>query len=356
MNPNIEISNMKKHFFPNILEEREENKKYKNKMVNQNFYSVNELTISNRIKKKPYYYKYYLIIEEYENVNIYQINRKMIEKQNSRFDKRYLVYKYTNKQMLDFNDFLQSFTIPKQFILCVFQSFSYILKALIHLNEYNICFFNLSPENVAFPNVCREKPLLQNFQLSLNTDGKILNEEYITNIIKKDGLQFTHKPIEVHLLFYLIQNNISTISYSFIEEICEIFIKNMSVLKLFSEKFTENHKKACIESLRKYINKPRSFIITDILTYTDKWDIYSLSVIYLFIVGNIIRCFSLTQTFLNKLTTVLFKNIHPDPKKRESLKNTEEETNQLLNNETNWEFVNELKTNKMEECIRVLFE
>ena len=355
MNHNIEISNMKKHFFSTIFEEKE-SKKYKNKMVNQNFYSVNELNISNKIKQIPCYYKYYLIIEEYENINIRQLNDKMIEKLNTKVDEKYLLYKYNNKQVIDFNDFLLDFTSPKLFILHIIQSFSYILKGMIELNEHNICFFNLSPENIKFPNDCREKPLLQNFQLSLNTDGKILNEEYITNIIKKGGLDFTHKPLEVHLLFYIIQNNMSTISYSFIEEICEVFMKNMSVLKLFSEKFTDNYKKACVESLKKYINKPRPFIITDILTHNDKWDIYSLSVIYLYIIGNIVRIFSLNQTFLNKITNELLKNIHPEPLRRENMKELELQFQILFNNESGWSFVNDLKYNKMDACIRILFE
>jgi hypothetical protein len=352
---NIEISNVKKHFFPTIFEEKEP-KKYKNKMVNTNFYAVNELTISNQIKQIPNYYKYFLIIEEHENINIRRLNDKTIEKLNTKVDEKYLLYKYSNKHVIDFNDFLLSFTNPKLFILHIFQSFSYVLKGLIQLNTHNICFFNLSPENIKFIHCCREKPLLQHFQLSLNTDGKTLNEEYITNILKKDGLDFTHKPLEVHLLFYLVQNNMSTISYSFIEEICEIFITNMCLFKLFSAKFRENYKKSCIESLKKYINKPRQFIVADILTHNDKWDIYSLSIIYLHIIGTIIRIFSLTKTFLNKLTTELLKNIHPEPSKRESLKNMEVIVYTLFNSECNWSFVNDLKYNKIEECIRCLFE
>jgi hypothetical protein len=352
---NIEISNIQKHFFPTIFEEKEP-KKYKNKMVNTNFYAMNELTISNKIKRIPHYYKYFLIIEEYENINIHRLSNKIIEKLNTKVDEKYLVYKYSNVPVIGFNDFLLSFTTPKPFILHIFQSFSYTLKGLIQLNTHNICFFNLSPKNIKFISFCREKPLLQNFQLSLNTDGKILNEEYITNILKEEGLQFTHKPLEVHLLFYLVQNNMSTISYSFIEEICEIFITNMCVLKLLSEQFRENYKKSCIESLKKYINKPRQFIVADILTHNDKWDIYSLSIIYLHIIGTIIRIFSLTKTFLNKLTIELLKNIHPEPSKRESLKNMEEIVNTLFNSECNWSFVNDLKYNKMEDCIRCLFE
>ena len=60
-------------------------------------------------------------------------------------------------------------------------------------------------------------------------------------------------------------------------------------------------------------------IIADILKYTEKWDIYSLSVLYLHIFGNISRFFSLKSTFMNKMTIELSKNIHPEPSKRNNL-------------------------------------
>ena len=46
-----------------------------------------------------------------------------------------------------------------------------------------MCFFQFSSENIVFMEDCREKPVLHNFQLSLQVSK--LNEEYITNIIKK---------------------------------------------------------------------------------------------------------------------------------------------------------------------------
>jgi hypothetical protein len=92
------------------------------------------------------------------------------------------------------------------------------------------------------------------------------------------------------------------------------------------------------------------------LKNVNKWDVYSLSVIYLYIIGNIVRIFSLTQTFLNKITNELLKNIHPEPLKRENMKDLELQIQVLFNNESSWAFVTDLKYNKMDECIRILFE
>ena len=76
----------------------------------------------------------------------------------------------------------------------------------------------------------REKPILCNFSSSLQISK--LDPSYITNIINITD-NYTLKPLEFHVLFYLVKNDISTISITFIEEICEIFLKNLSILNLF---------------------------------------------------------------------------------------------------------------------------
>ena len=350
MNTNIEISNINKHFFSNKERNNEEdNKKYITKLTNHCFNSINEANISDIIKKIPYYSNNYLIVEDYDFVNISQLNDKYIEKLNLSDNKKYLIFKYKNDKLVDFNDFLTNLTEPKFFILNIIESFSYLLNSLIKLNNENICFFNLTPQNIVFNFNCGEKPQIQNFNSSLQVLK--LNDKYITDIIKNLN-DYTHKPLEVHVMFYLIQNNISFISYSFIEEICEVYVNNLSILSLFSEKYKESYKASCIKSLRKYINKEKTDIINDILNYYDKWDVYSLSLLYLHIFGNISRVFSLKQTFISKITVELSKNISPDPLERTSLEKLLENYNKLFDEETNWSFVEKIKVNNMP----ILFE
>ena len=350
MNTNIEISNINKHFFSSKERNNEEdNKKYITKLTNYSFNSINEANISDIIKKIPYYSNNYLIVEDYDFVNISQLNDKYIEKLNLSDNKKYLIFKYKNDKFVDFNDFLTNLTEPKFFILNIIESFSYLLNSLIKLNNENICFFNLSPQNIVFNFNCGEKPQIQNFNSSLQVLK--LNDKYITDIIKNLN-DYTHKPLEVHVMFYLIQNNISFISYSFIEEICEVYVNNLSILSLFSEKYKESYKASCIKSLRKYINKEKTYIINDILNYYDKWDVYSLSLLYLHIFGNISRVFSLKQTFISKITVELSKNISPDPLERTSLEKLLENYNKLFDEETNWSFVEKIKVNNMP----ILFE
>jgi hypothetical protein len=181
----------------------------------------------------------------------------------------------------------------------------------------------------------------------------ILDEIYISKIIKQ-MTNFTYKPLEIHVLFYLIINNEETLSYSLIDTICDNYVKNMDVLSLFTQNYRETFKKTSIDYLTKYINKPKSRIILDILEFSKYWDNFSISMIYLYIVGNICRVFSLKETFMNKFTTILITNIHPNPTKRETLEQTSEKFNKLLDETNDWSFMKDVTLSKIEKLYNVI--
>jgi len=332
------------------------NSKNKTKICLYNFFSINESNICDKIRNLPYYFNYYRILIDYDFIQIGQLGEKVLEKlENIHItDEKVLLFQYKNDdKCIKFNDFLFNLSTPKSFIFHVLESYSYLLHSLIKLNDNNVCFFNLSSENIVFDNDCGEKPILKNFNKSLQLSK--LNETYITNIIKKTT-DFCNKPLEVHVLFYLIENNLNTISYSFIEEITEVFVKNLSILTLFSQNYKDNYKTNCINSLKKYINKSKSSIINDILEYYDTWDSYSLSVIYLHIFGNISRIFSLKGSLISKLSIELSKNINPEPSKREKLSESLQKYEELIKQFTDWSYISSIKQEKLEVLHKILSE
>jgi hypothetical protein len=274
-------------------------------------------------------------------------------KNNENNEKKYLFVEYNNNKetkTLDFNVFLFNLPSPNLLIFHVLDSYSYLLDSLIKINKKSICFFDLSPENILF--MQNYKPLLKDFQFSLVTTNS-LNIDYITSIIKKID-NYTHKPLEIHLLFYLIVNNEISISYSLIDSICQNYLDHMDILSFFSQTYKNEFKKECEDFLKKYINHTRNEIIQDILLYYDKWDNYSLSMMYLYIFGHICRSFSLKDTFINKIVILLLKNIHPNPFKRETLINTRKKYDLLFNSHSEWEFVNKIPPEKLDELYKLL--
>jgi len=335
---NNQIINKKKKYNKNVQHNETESK-----IVLYDFFSVNEINISKKIKNTPYNANYFDIIIDYDFIDISKIDENLIENIDLNENKKYIIFHYNNEIRVDFQDFLFNLSNVKHFISSLLDSYTNLLHSLIKLNDENICFFELNTDNIVFSN--SNTLILKNFKNSLLIYN--LNELYIKNIIKNID-NYTYKPLEIHVLFYLIINNEETLSLSFIEKICSNYIKNMDILLLFSQKYIETYEKTCIETLKKYINKPKSVIIADILEYYKYWDNYSISILYLHIVGNITRFFSLKGTFLNNFTVLLTKNIHPNPLKRESLEETLENYNKLFDENTgDWSFINDVSNKKL---------
>jgi hypothetical protein len=340
---NIEISTLKNHFFKyKTKENTKTNEKNKSKIVNYCFYSINEIIINNKIKKIPYYSNFFSVIKKCDFVNINSINEKVFEKIKMENNNKYLLLTYNIKNN-NFNNFLFQFENPQTLVLHTVLTFSYILNSLILLQEKKICFFQLSFENIVFEKNFREKPLLTNFEYSI--DNSKLNEDYITKIIKKTK-DYSLKPLEIHILFYLIENDMVTVSYSFIEEVTEIFIQNLNV-HIFPKEYIDNYQTLCISYLKKYINKSKKYIINDILNYSNKWDVYSIGMLFLNIFSDVCSVFSLKNTFLNKIAIELLKTVHPDPSKRLGMKECNEIHQELLNKEKDWNFVYTMETKRM---------
>lgn len=323
------------------------------KICKRDFFSLNEYTICNKLKKIPFYFNYYNIIVDTDFIEFGQLNETVFQSDDDNNYEQLLVFEYNiNEKYITLNDFLFGCITPKQFILYVLETYSFLLNSLIKLHDINICFFNLSYENIVFEKYNHsDKPLLQNFTTSLNISH--LNESYITNIIT-NTTNYTNKPLEIHVLFYLINNNLNTLSYSFIEEITDIFMENLSVLSLFSQSYKDEYKKACITTLKKYINKAKSDIINDILETYSTWDNYSLSIIFLHIIGNILRVFSLKETFTTKFIIELSKNIDPEPSKREGLKDTMFKYEELFNKCIDWRYINLIPCEKLNILYKVI--
>ena len=345
METNINISTIDNYFSQNDLK-KEKKTNYRSTIVNYSHILVNETDTADKISQIPYYSNFFTILEDYEPLNITQLNHDIIEKLKSPNDIRYFLIKYSDKNSIDFIDYLYNSTSIKKLIFDIINSFQHVLYGLHILNENNICFFNISPANITFLNDYREKPVLKNFRNSLSLNR--LGYNYFSKILHNLD-DFTYQPLEIHILFYFVKHDINTISYSFIEEFCEKFVENLNILRLFSENYKKTYKEECIKTMKKYINLPKKQIVDDIFERNDKWDVYGISMLYLQLFGCISRVFSLKGSFISKITLELSKNLHPDSDKRMTLERTLNIFNKLLNDQEDWSFVNKLDNSKLEQ-------
>jgi hypothetical protein len=313
-----------------------------------NFVTKNEINITNQIKKIPYFFHNFRVITQIKLVQDLQQTQMNVTINKSDHTKFILIYYAENNGCYLRTYYLTNLKTPKQVILHTMESYLHLLKSLIMLEKNKITFLDLSPSTVIIED---NRPFLQNFENSILNEH--IDELYITAIIKniKD---FTYKPLEIHLLFYLIVNDIPSLSHSLSYEIGNHFIETMPLLQLFSQEHRENYKKECTAFLNSYVNQSRTHIIKDIIQYYYTWDNYSVSILYLHIFGNLLHVFSLPNTFVSEIVNSLFQNISIIPSKRERLQNSLTNFNQLFHKHTDWSCVNNIPQEKMDLLDEVL--
>ena len=332
-------------FLSKVSQKKEDTKEDAHTIKELTFSTKNEIRICNKIKTIPYYFNDYKIVVSYNHIKEFKRLSKIIDASKG----QYVMLEYnvsdSCSEQYSLKDYLMCLSTPKEVILFSLESYLHLLKHLLLLHKNKISFFDLHHNNIYITKY--NTPILSNFENSILIEE--LNEEYVTKMIKS-AREFTYKPLEVHLLFYLIINNESCLSSSLSYEICEHFVKNMHVLSFFDEEIREKYKKECASVLSKYINKPRNVIITDIIKYSNTWDNYGLSILYLHIFFVELNSFSLKETFINVFSNILFKNVSANPSNRLTLENTLNSYNELFNNDTNnnWSYVNKIQYDTIE--------
>jgi hypothetical protein len=370
MNMNINIDLVENHQ-KEIYKPYKPNKTNKQVIRLESFLLTNEIDISKDIKQIGEYNKHphtrFDIIITHKNVQLGKINKYANNAlEHLKTDKKHVLCEYTGSKRMKFDEFMAIQPTPKLFIFHVLDTYSYLLDSLLLLNDNAICFYNLSAANIGI--AANFKPVLQNFNMgftplrifnaqsasssSLITapEGGVLNERRcnfpessltkITQIIS-NTTDYTHKPFEVHVLFYLIIKQHETLTDIMIERICNVFVQNTTAIE---------YKDDCVEFLQQYKGKPRNAIIGDLLKYANTWDNYSCSVIYLHIVSNMIRVFNIKNRFFTEFVNILKNNLNPNPTKRASLKQTIASYQQLYHDyKDDWNFVSAIQTHKIAE-------
>lgn len=310
-------------------------------IVEYNYYFKNNIKNCEKIKNIANYKIFFITISDFKeiNININSPQEELIP------ENKYIFVDYDinikNSEIKSFNHFFRCLPNNKLFIYHIYNSYCHLLNSLNLLLENNIYPVDLNHTNIIFDTDTLLKPRLIHFDLCLNETSN--NEDFIKIIDKCTN--YSLKPIEMHLLFYLYKNNINYIDSSFILEIVENFVNNVSFFNLFSLNYKKQYKESLIQFLNNYINKPKEYIIDSLCVFKVTWANYSISVLYLHLIGNIIKTFGLKNTILNKILLILNKNINPSPLKRESVNNSIKYINKLAGEFLNWDFVNELDKN-----------
>jgi hypothetical protein len=293
---------------------------------------INEINISEKIKQIPYFFLYFSPIKNSKILNVSEIDENILELSEIAEKKYYVLLLREDLYYASFSHFFNNLSNPKEKVLELFDSYTYLLKAIHMLNSNKIVYFDINDKKIGYNK--KKQPLLKNFSESF-----CINDDFSQRFIKYSP-EIYSLPIEFHIISFLKDDSREkkSISQANIEEICKDFIVKNQALRGFSPEFIKIfYKSLVLQGLSfSIINQSREKIIEKMIKYSITWDNYSLSVLFLPIITKIRENLAIPNSFFDGFSQLLLLNMDPNPEKRLTPQKTLENFKDLFDNSIDW--------------------
>jgi hypothetical protein len=321
-------------------------KKYKNLIKKTSFFSLNELQISQRILQIPNYSWHFSPVLKNSFVNLAEIDDEnferceIIDNENSHIlltrlntpeSKSFFNFFYLNrKKNAKIGENIINIKIadePKKIdkinnikerndFLKILNSYKHLTESINLLNNANIVNLNFHPSTLVFVN---NLPVITNFAECFHFPT--MNEERKSQLFSDYYPKNVFLPLEAHVICFLIDNRLDSLSFLNIEEICEDCARRIASLSCFSKSFLDQYKETSHFSLQSLTNKPKAEIINEMLQNCETWNNYGLSILFLVLLRDNFKGREgfPQNSFFSQFTQILTLGIHPEPSKRPSI-------------------------------------
>jgi hypothetical protein len=294
----------------------------------------NELHISSKIEKIPFYHLYFQTIRVKTQLSLRQQKEeipleyweKAIPSNNTNTTNTTNPFvlietssNLTNSTSIHtYDEWLYKFDNKKEILSNVFNLCFFVFDGLQILQKHDILLLNFSKSNLCFnqfgkPFICKlnhciEKSNLNNVTDYVNTSAPI--EMFVIDFLRKN----TH-------IHSLSNNQIDLIVKNYID--CHIIISNISIH--MKEKYYEDS----LKYLQILTNKPVPYILDFLLKYVDTWDIYGFHIFYLkeVLLNNTHKAIipfitDDSKVFWKGFIDIFMKNILCNPNERHNIQQT----------------------------------
>jgi len=292
----------------------------------------NEIEISEKIKEIPYFFLYFSPVKSSKILNISEIDENILELSEIAERKYYVLLLLEDLYYSSFSHFFNNLSNSRERVSELFQTYTYLLKAINVLNSNNIVYFNITDEKIGFNK--KKQPILKNFSQSFT------NKSDFGKRFTKYMPEVYSLPLETHIITFLKDESREkkSISQTNIEEICKDFIVKNQALRGFPQEFIKNFYKSLVSQGLSFsiINQSREKIVEKMIKYSTTWDNYSLSALFLPIVTKIRENLVSPNTFFEGFSQLLLLNMDPNPEKRLTPLKTIEKFQDLFDNSIDW--------------------
>lgn len=250
---------------------------YINVIKTSHFFSRNAISISEKIRSwDPFYFLSFNLIEKHKEVQFGEIDENIHIVPR---DSKYLLLQYKKRNSIDLYEFIYKVGKKEKLLHIInsFRSFLHITQILLKRDLQHLYFTN---DSLLY--VKRE-----NRYILGNMDHVVDSKESLLLFTKKFFPQKVIWPLELHLLSYIQERRLESISRSNIEEVYDLVASAEASLTPFAKSYKKELKDAQLLSFDHLINQSREKIISWIYDQRHSWNLYSLSVYYLEIIQNI---------------------------------------------------------------------
>ena len=293
------------------------------KLVKNDYTSQTEYDISTLLNKEDGF----LLIEKKCKISSTAIKQSMakecdlIEKKDPYIEDKYLLLYSKYIKGTELVNFIKNdFTIQKIIkVLC------FLCKQIELLIDYKVIHHDLHFGNIMY-NYRTKQFVIIDFGLSIISsnffiDNK-LNYPYLKNAIFKYTPTWQYFAIEEHLLGYMIHEGDLT------EEIIKRTINeylDIHIIRDLSVEFCNKYIESSFKYFKKYINKPKEYIIRKFLSWWNTWDYFKISL-------HLIKIYIKMKISYPELYMFLLLMIHPIPKYRPNVIEVNNNIHTLLKN------------------------
>lgn len=292
-----------------------------NKIVENDFFIRNELTNIQKMKKINNCNNYYYVCQNSSELNIIELNDDDITLDSRTYIKKdsTILLKFEDRELIYLKNHLKALSSPRKYIFTLINFY----KELLHSIDLLVC-NQIIHNHINFDSIVVDKnktALLSNFSFSIDTSREDI-DQYIKHFIIAYDPTYLEWPIELHLLSYLLTNKLNSLSSYNIETIISNTILQNNILHAFGPEVVSSYKEEALHYFKKYVNRTYEYILTDIMQYYGTWDNYALSIMFLRILIGIHKTIGIKNKFIILFMKLLVNNIHLNPLKRFTIKDT----------------------------------
>jgi hypothetical protein len=302
------------------------------RFVSLDFLGLNEIAITNKIKgqiSNDKWRKHFYLFEDVQNMKIGILDADMTHIQSIRHlkDDGSAIIRYKSRKLVYLDGYLRSLSCSRKYILFLTDFYRRLLTNIDLLVGCGIIHNNIGFKNMVVDLETFELPILTNFGFGIDVANWATKYKQLFFQYAPDRAEW---PLEIHILCYIQTNKLDSLSFQNIEFVVKNVISRNSYLKTFGQKIVDEYMEEGLAYFSRYINKSIDWIVSDMVRYSASWDNYSLSICYLKIVIDIYNAIKDGKRFLIQFLRLLVLNIHSNPLKRLSVKETTNKSSKLL--------------------------